>query len=437
MRPHRRGPRPRHVVLGGILGASLVPVALGGGGGATTLRVSVDSAGTQANGDCDSSSISGNGRIVVFRSFASNLVPGDTNGTADVFVHDVKTGATTCVSVDSAGAEANSFSIGPSISTNGRFVAFRSLATNLVPGDTNGALDVFVHDVKTGATSRVSVDSAGGQANGDSLNPSISGNGRFVAFASIATNLVPADTNGVLDVFVHDVKTGTTTRVSVDSAGAQADSSSFEPSISGNGRFVAFRSEAANLVPGDTNDALDVFVHDVKAGTTTRVSVESTGRQANGDSADPSISGNGRFVAFESLATNLVPGDTNGGIDVFVHDVRTGSTTRVSVDSGGEEADSDNANPSVSGNGRFVAFDSFATNLVPGDTNDADDAFVHDVKVGATARVSVDSAGAQANAGSLTPSISGNGRFVAFLSLAGNLVPGDTNGTADIYLRRP
>ncbi|MCI0637403.1 MAG: hypothetical protein L0206_26320, partial [Actinobacteria bacterium] len=178
-----------------ILGLGLAPAASAGGTGPTTVRVSVDSAGAQANDASDQPSISANGRTVAFRSFASNLVPGDTNGEGDVFVRDLKTGATTRVSVDSTGAQANASSTGQSISANGRTVAFRSFASNLVPGDTNGEGDVFVRDLKTGATTRVSVDSTGAQGNSNSDSPSISASGRTIVFVSEASNLVPDDTN--------------------------------------------------------------------------------------------------------------------------------------------------------------------------------------------------------------------------------------------------
>jgi len=222
------------------------------------------------------------------------------------------------VSVASDGTQGNDNSWDPSISADGRYVAFFSHASNLVPGDTNGKADVFVHDRVTGQTTRVSVASDGTEGNGYSWFPSISADGRYVAFESIASNLVPGDTNGVSDVFVHDRLTGQTTRVSVASDGTQGHSASDHPSISADGRYVAFESFASNLVPGDTNGKRDVFVHDRLTGQTARVSVASDGTQGNGDSIYPSISADGRYVAFVSGASNLVPGDANGNIDVFI-----------------------------------------------------------------------------------------------------------------------
>ena len=403
---------------------------------ATTTRVSVDSAGVQGNGRSARNSTSADGRYVAFGSLASNLVPGDTNGLNDVFVRDALLGTTTRVSVDSAGTQGNGGSDYPSISADGRYVAFRSAATNLVPGDTNTRDDIFVRDTVTNTTTRVSVDSAGVQSNGFSYDPSISADGRYVAFDSAASNLVSGDTNASDDVFVRDTVENTTPRVSVDSAGVQGNLWSDYPSISADGRYVAFESYATNLVPGDTN-ANDIFVRDRLLGTTTRVSVDSAGAQGDWGSYHPSISADGRYVAFGSDSTNLVPGDTNGSRDVFVRDTLTGTTTRVSVDSAGVQGDGAGGyySPSISADGRYVAFDSWATNLVSGDTNGTGDVFVRDRLLGITTRTSVDSGGTQGNGESGKPSISADGRCVAFSSVASNLVPGDTNGVEDVFVR--
>ena len=256
---------------------------------------------------------------MVFYSSASNLVSGDTNGWSDIFVHDRQTGQTTRVSVASDGTQGNSASDKPSISSDGRYVAFKSTATNLVSGDTNGFIDVFVHDRQTGQTTRVSLASDSTQGNGDSYSPSISADGRYVAFRSSASNLVSGDTNGTSDIFVHDRQGGGTTRVSVASDGTQGNGDSYSPSISADGRYVAFMSAASNLVSGDTCCS-DIFVHDRQSGQTTRVSVASDGAQGNNHSWYPSISADGRYVAFHSYASNLVSGDTNSAPDVFVHD---------------------------------------------------------------------------------------------------------------------
>jgi hypothetical protein len=233
------------------------------------------------------------------------------------------------VSISSVGILADGDSEEPSISSDGFMVAFISEATNLVPGDTNDAQDVFVHDLATGITERVSVASAGTQGDDDASTLSLSSNGSFVAFGSFATNLVAGDTNDVIDVFVHDRDTGTTTRVSIATDGTQANDESFSPAISSSGRFVAFRSDATNLVANDTNNDSDIFVRDRASGVTRRVSVDSDGDQANGDSILPAISADGRFVAFSSEASNLVGGDTNNLADIFVHDRQNDETVLI------------------------------------------------------------------------------------------------------------
>ena len=408
-----------------------------------TVRVSVDSRGHEAEPWSTTPSLSADGRYVSFDSGASNLVPDDTNGFGDVFVHDRRTGWTTRVSVDSAGSQAHGNSGVSSISADGRRVVFLSTAPDLVPRDTNGKLDVFVHDLETGVTVRASVDSVGAEANDHSYWPRISADGRFVAFESPASNLVPGDTNGTTDVFVHDLQTGATVRASVDSAGRQASGPSVRPVISGDGRFVAFASSAPDLVPGDTNGAYDVFVKDLVAGTTVRASVDPSGGEGNDDSTYSAITPDGRWVAFTSAASNLVPGDTNGQDDVFLVDLRTGRTGRMSVSTSGAQADGQSgwAGISISAGGRFVAFDSWADNLVPDDTNEIDDVFVHDTSTGETTRASVDSFGEQATVfayslfGSDWPSLSADGSSIAFESYATNLVPCDTNQDFDVFVR--
>src|SRR5216117_3024843 len=320
------------------------------------------------------------------------------------------------VSVASGGTEGNGASLSSALSADGRFVAFDSTATDLVAADTNGVSDVFVHDRQTGATERVSVASGGAQGNGSSgligfaFPPALSADGRFVAFVSSATNLVAGDTNGATDVIVHDRQTGMTERVSVASDGTQANNASSYPVLSADGRFVAFDSAATDLVAGDTNGVSDVFVHDRQTGTTERVSVASGGAQGNGNSggffAVPALSAAGRFVAFQSAATNLVAGDTNGTTDVFVHDRQTGATERMSVASGGVQGNGFSAGPALSADGRFVAFRSAGTNLVAGDTKGGTAVFVHDRQTGTTERVSGANVGAQeknAGAGPVLP----------------------------------
>jgi Tol biopolymer transport system component len=228
------------------------------------------------------------------------------------------------------GKPGNDDSFNPSVSADGLYVTFDSFATNLVPGDTNAMSDIFVRDRTAGVTYRISKDSAGTEADGASYNPSVSADGRYAAFASGASNLVSGDINGKADVFVRDRASGITWRVSKDSAGAEGDDVSSNPSISGDGRYVAFYSYAGNLVSGDSNGCGDVFVRDRQTGTTTRVSRNSAGAEGDGHSDNPAISADGRYVTFMSFATNLVAGDTNGEVDIFVRDRQTGTTTLVS-----------------------------------------------------------------------------------------------------------
>jgi Tol biopolymer transport system component len=273
---------------------------------------------------------------------------------------------------------ANHHSSSPDVSSDGRYIAFDSLASNLISGDTNSYQDVFVYDRQTGITERISIASDGTQANHASRYPSISGDGRYVAFASEASNLVSGDTNGYQDIFIHDRQTGTTERVSVASNGTQANQGSFSPAISDDGRFIAFSSSASNLVSNDYNGFQDVYIHDRQTGTTEQVSVAYDGTQTNNSSGEPSISGDGRYVAFPSYASNLVSGDTNSYQDVFVYDCQTGTTERVSVASDGTQANATSDTSTVSNDGRYVAFGSNASNLVTDDTNGYEDIFFVD-----------------------------------------------------------
>jgi Tol biopolymer transport system component len=426
--------------------------------------------------------ISADGRFLAFDSHASDLVAGDTNGRNDVFVRDRTSGTTTRVSVRTGGEQGNEASYLRAISADGRFVVFSSYASNLVPGDTDGCngevltcSDVFVRDRVTGKTTRASLGSGEEQANGNSGEAAISADGRFVAFSSYASNLVARDTNKCAqkfrgtaprarrypcaDVFVRDRATRKIERVSVSGRDLQANGHSGRRglAISADGRFVAFVSEASNLVAGDTDGCngerltcSDVFVRDRVTGKTTRASLGSGGKQANGASYEPSISADGRFVAFSSEASNLVAGDTNSCPsncpDVFVRDRVTGKTTRVSLSSDGKQVSGPSFEPSISADGRYVVFSSYAAGLVADDTNTCAtvgqrekfacrDVFVRDRATGRTERVSVSSAGEQANGYSDNPTISADGRFVTFSSAASNLVHGDTNNLRDVFAR--
>lgn len=402
---------------------------------ATTERVSIGGTGNEGDSWSAGPAISADGRFVAFHSSASNLVAGDTNGTDDVFLFDRSSDTTTRLSVAGDGTQGDGSSYFPSISADGRFVTYFSAASNLVPGDTNGAFDVFVLDRDSSTTTRASVADGGVQANAGSYGPAISADGRFVTYNSDATNLVAGDSNSARDVFLFDSVAATTTRVSVADGGAQANGSSFEPTISGDGRFVAYRSEASNLVAADTNAADDVFLYDRIATATTRVSVAVGGTQANGGSARPAFSHSGRFLVFDSVASNLVVGDTNAASDVFMVDRDAATLSRVSVASDGTQGELGSDTAAVSADGDLIVFRSDASSLVATDTNGVADVFVVERISAATKRVSTATSAAQANGGSDDPALSADGRFVAFRSEASNLVAADTNGADDVFVR--
>ena len=427
----------------------------------TIVRVSIAPDGSEANSSSRSPSISADGRFVAFGSTASNLVPSGTHN-VEVFVHDLETGLSDVVTLATDGGQAKELgSSSPSISADGRSVAFVSYAYNLVPGDTNEQRDIFVR--VSGVTELVSMTSGGNQSNAYSDSPAISGDGRVVAFVSRASGLAGRDGNKAVDVFVHDRRTGVTELVSVSLDGAAGVRSSSSPSISADGRFVAFASHAWDLVTEDTNSQQDIFVRDMHSGVTERVSVASDGTQFAGGSASPSISADGRFVAFASvpvrpISTGADAKDDEGPtailvrhqrteesgpvgvhrlpprqppLDIFVHDRQTGVTERVTT---GSEPYSRSTWPSISADGRFIAFQSNAPNLVSSDGTQYEDVFVHDRRRAATAQLSVSVDGTQGNRTSWAPSISADGRFVVFYSESFNLVPGDTNKSSDVFL---
>jgi Tol biopolymer transport system component len=372
----------------------------------STEVVSVSTAGDRSNGFSDFPDISEDGRFVAFGSNAADLVSNDTNVCAsvpscsDVFVRDLLLGITERVSLTEADGEANADSYDPRISSDGRFVVFMSVADNLVPGDTNGKPDVFVRDRMNGTTERISMSSTGEQSNNYSYWPVISGDGRFVAFSSIATNLVADDIQtcptfgNCMDVFVRDRDLDETYMGSVSDSGEHGNGDSRGASISSDGRLVGFYSDATNLVPGDTNGAYDVFLRDVLTGSTELISVSNEGIQggsrscsAIGTGAWPCIdmSADGRFVAFESTSRNFGSEQTCTPVydtlhcsQIYVRDRQQETTVRVSVSGQGDDGGGDSTWPSLSSDGRFVAFQSSASNLVPNDDNQAQDIFLRD-----------------------------------------------------------
>jgi Tol biopolymer transport system component len=340
-----------------------------------TTRVSLTPDGSQFHFGAALPAISADGRFVAFSSGGSST---------NVFLHDRLFGDTVRLSNNhnAAGQAAAGNSQRPSLSADAALVVFESDAWDLVSNDLNGQTDIFVTEAATGKTTLVSVASDGTQANGGSHHARISADGRFVVFISEASNLVAGDTNDRADVFIHERQTGRTARVNVAGENIQANAAGEHPAVSANGRWVAFSSFASNLVAGDTNGTWDVFVRDTVLRQTSRVSVNSFNVEGNSRSTAPAISSNGRFVAFESAATNLVFGDTNRWDDIFLHDRDSGVTTRASVGNDSTQANSSSHRPAFSADGRFLAFESHATNLVANDTNDRRDIFVRVIPEG-------------------------------------------------------
>ncbi len=399
-----------------------------------TVRVNLTSLGTESTFRSNYPVVSANGRIVAFESSADDLVPGDTNFARDIFVRDRDAGTTTRVSVSSTGAQGNSHSYNPSMSSDGRYIAFHSKASNFVSGDSiGGFLDAFVHDRITGSTTLISANTLGLVGSGNSQDVLLTPDGTYATFQSSASDLVVNDTNNVLDAFVRNLVTGTTVRVSVSTTGVEGDGNSLDAACSSDGQIVTFSSLATNLVAGDVNGAQDVFVRVLATGVTTRISESTAGAAGNSYSRLPRMSSDGRYVVFESRASTLVPNDANAAIDIFLRDRTTGVTSIESVDSNGVYGNNASGTPSISADGNRIAFHSWANNLVPGDVSGVD-IFVRDRALQVTQRASVSSFGVPGNGNSIDADISASGTFVAFQSGSSNLVAGDNNGYEDIFV---
>lgn len=421
----------------GILGCAMHAAALEV---VEVRRVSVASDGTQANassGNPASFTISPDGRFITFDSGADNLVPDDTNGVSDIFVHDIETRQTSRVSIAADGSEANGNSTIAAISANGDYVVFYSFADNLVANDLNGEADLFVRDVTMGLTTRVNVASDGTEANAKPGGVfSISGDGELILFASRATNLVAGDTNGENDIFLHERSTGLTTLVNISATGNQTSARSRGSHISSDGRWAAFMSDGTELTGMDTNGFSDVFVKDLLNLQIERISDAADGSQSNGEIVgDARISSDGRWVAFGSSANNLIANDNNGASDVFVRDRQTGQTTRVTENSNGIGQDGNSlSSHHISGNGRFVTYSSDSTNIVPtGITNSLTQIFVHDRNTGETIRVTNTPEGNTPFANQWLGGISDDGLAVVFQSAADDILPGIPS-QGDVYL---
>ncbi|MCJ2046949.1 Hint domain-containing protein [Methylobacterium sp. J-078] len=394
-------------------------------------RASTDFEGNQANNGSGGASLSGDGNLVAFSSNATNLrVP---SGVVGVVVKNAVTGEFVLASSTTDGRSLSGNSFAPSLAADGSAVAFATDGSEIVDQPSN--LQIAVKNLSNGDISVVTAAANGTQGNDDSgANPSISGDGRLVGFSSLATNLVGGDTNATIDIFVKNVATGAITRASTAANGTQGNGASNVPSLAGNGGSVAFQSDATNLVAGDTNGTTDIFVKTLATGAIVRASTAANGTQANGASFSPSVSRDGNLVAFESTASNLVAGDTNGRSDVFVKNLTSGAITRVSTGTDGTEGNAESGNARISADGTKVTFTSRAGNLVPGDSNIVSDVFVKDLTTGTLTRVSVNASGTQGNAASSFGALSSDGSRIAFQSNATNLVPGDTNNAGDVFV---
>ena len=386
-------------------------------------RISVASDGTQANGYSGANSLSDDGRFVSFESNASNLVTQDLNGHTDTFIYDRLNNTVELITLADDGTQANASSNSGSISGNGRYVTYASFASNLVSGDTNNQRDIFVYDRVNKTTGRVNLGNDGTQANGASLFSVIGDDSRYVAFESVASNLVTGDTNGLGDIFLRDRIEGTTKRVNVANNGTQANGSSVLDSMSDDGRYISFTSDASNLVSGDTNGVSDIFVYDRINQTTERINLASNGSQANATSGSSSLSGNGRYVVYQSDASNLVSGDTNKVRDIFVYDRQTKNTQRVDLTTDDTQSNGDSQSASISDDGKYVAFESDADNLVSGTTNAEFDVFLRDLDAGTTEKIEANS----------FPVLSGDAQHILFNSSLSTLVANDTNDVGDVF----
>lgn len=427
--------------------AALVLSVAGGAAAAPTpppeliSRASGD--GPVGNGPSLFPSVSADGRYVAFRSEATNLTPDDPDSERDVFVRDRQSGQVTLVSRASgaSGVKGNRASFNPRISADGRYVVFRSNANNLVPEDTDDLEDVYVRDLQENQTILVSRASTpvGPKGNGGSFNASISADGSRVAFRSEATNLSPEDSDPVPDIYVRDLRSNETILVSraSGSTGAKGTGTSEFPVISGNGNRVAFRSESPNLSPDDTDTTEDIFLRDLSSSETVLVSrAAGTGPKGNARSTFVSLSADGNTVAFDSQSSNLHPDDTTPDADVFARDMATGALELVSRASGatGAKGVPGSSEPSVSGDGRLIAFQSAASNLDPDDTDGTLDVYVRDMRTFSTEALSP--ALVNPYNRSFEAQIAAGGSLVAFQADAGTAGSGASVPPSDVFASR-
>lgn len=404
-----------------------------------TVLVSAGLGGRPANGPSERASISADGHLVVFTSHASNLVRGDHNACTDVFLRDLDHGTTTRVDRGYDGSESDGCTgIDPIISADGRYVVYSADSTNLVRGVRDGRSHIYRTDLRTGRTELASAAADGTPGNGDSMRPTLSADGRYVAFTTSADNLVPGDTPAsTWETVVRDMVTGTVVRTSAASDGTPGNAASDGTQISADGRYVTFFSNATNLVEGDTNKKVDEFLHDTATGRTTRLSVSAAGVQSDQITIGGTISDDNRYVVLNSHATNLTPESPNTGQNhIYLQDLQEGTLRLIDKGADGVPAPGGTFWASISGDGRHIPMASSGPALVPGDTNGVRDIFVADLPDATLRRVSVGTDGQQADAASYFPDADQHADAVVFTSYATNLVPGDTNHQPDIFVHR-
>lgn len=399
--------------------------------------ISVNSNGYPLDNESRHAVMNFDGKLIAFGTQASNVTPFDTNKTIDIVLHDSENNSTDILSGHTPRSNDSSGDI-TSLTQDGRYVAFYSSASNLVQGDTNDKDDVFVRDTIDNTIERVSIATDGTQGNSTSKNPSISSDGRYVVFQSFADNLTSYDTNNKYDIFLHDRKLRTTICVSKKRNGSESFDNSENPTISADGNFVLFKSYEA-LDDADTNGKEDIYVHNLTNGVTELVSIASDGGIGDGASTAASISGAGRYITFASLATNFSPiTSTVNRSNIFIRDRQNGVTTLISPDYTGSEASGNSLVPSISENAKFVVFQSTATDLLSvSDTNNKTDIFLYNRLTDSMKRVTNATDGSQSNEDSLLTyglSINEDGRYLVFRSGASNLVDNDTNGVYDAFL---
>jgi Tol biopolymer transport system component len=439
---------PARATRGALLASALalvaVPAAPGPAAGAPapageTILVSIGLGGHPANGPSERASISADGHLVVFTSHASNLVAGDHNHCSDVFLRDLDRATTVRVDRGLKGRESNGCTgIDPIISADGRYAVYSADSTNLVRGVRDGRSHIYRTDLRTGETVLVSAAADGTPGNGDSMRPTISADGRYVAFATSADNLIPGDTPAsTWDTVVRDMATGNVVRTSAAGDGTPGDAASDGTQIGADGRYVTFFSNATNLVEGDTNKKVDEFLHDRTTGRTTRLSVSAAGVQSDQITIGGTISDDNRYVVLNSHATNLTPDSPNTGQNhIYLQDLEEGTLRLMDKGADGVPAPGGTFWASITGDGRHIPMASSGPALVDGDTNKVRDIFVADLPEGTLRRVSVATDGGQADAASYFPDADQHADAVVFASYATNLVAGDTNGLPDIFVHR-